>query len=312
MRPGLQLGDCQERVIVVREDMQAQFEDGPVHPLYSTSALIQHMEWTARQHILPYLEPGEEGVGYHVDIKHLRPTSMGATVRIRSTVTEVLPKRVTSHVEAWNEHGKIGEGLLVQALVDAQQLYADANPSVTVVPSVLSDALACEDADVSPLLESDEMVPPVYLASVDGQTQFWFEVLKWETGLFPCTRYDEWLICRARFQQGERQQEVESAFLLRYEVEEWLQALQQSCLPDFVGFTSDFLEPVFTIKLTPQPSGLCHLVLTLRTTLPQVGNLVETSVTNPVISVAFILDVPMRQHLIQQLDVQLEGFPSRL
>jgi predicted thioesterase len=122
MKPGLQVGEVYEFTLTVTEEMRAHFGEVEVHPLYSTASMITHMEWAARQHILPYLEPGEEGVGYHVDVKHLAPTPIGATVRVRATVMEVQLKRVTSHVEAWNDLTQIGDGTFIQGLVPIAKL----------------------------------------------------------------------------------------------------------------------------------------------------------------------------------------------
>ena len=63
MRDGLKVGEQVELTITVDERMRASLLGQPVHPLYGTAAMIEHMEWAARQHILPYLAPGEEGVG---------------------------------------------------------------------------------------------------------------------------------------------------------------------------------------------------------------------------------------------------------
>ena len=117
MKTGLAVGHTYEYSLQVTEAMKARFGEVEVHDLYSTASMITHMEWAARQHILPYLEPGEEGVGYHIDVKHLNPTPIGAMVRVKSTVTQIEPKRVISFVEAWNDETKIGEGTITQALV---------------------------------------------------------------------------------------------------------------------------------------------------------------------------------------------------
>lgn len=131
MKPGLNLGQRYEFSVIVTEAMQARFGDVLVHPLYSTASMITHMEWAARQHILPYLEPGEEGVGYHIDVKHLKPTPLGATVRVAATVSELKPNRVSCQVEAWQEAGTkpisapklVGQGIITQALVQLADLY---------------------------------------------------------------------------------------------------------------------------------------------------------------------------------------------
>ena len=100
------IGHTYEFTAVVTEAMKASLHGVPVHDLYGTTAMIAHMEWAARQHILDSLEPGEEGVGYAIHVTHLNPTPIGATVRVRSEVTGVVTEpsgvvKVTSRVAAW-------------------------------------------------------------------------------------------------------------------------------------------------------------------------------------------------------------------
>lgn len=275
MKPGLPVGDCVEYIVTVTEAMRAQFDGATVHPLYATASMISHMEWAARQHILPYLEPGEEGVGCHVDVKHLAPTPIGAKVRIRSTVTEVTPSRVSSQVEAWNEQGKIGEGTFVQAIVPLEKLYGAAGSAT---------ALGSDDP------------PPAVLG------EFSLEALKWETGMFPCTRYDEWLVCRT--QLGAVQQE--GPFLLRYELEEWIQAMQGLVEGTRSAFQSDFLEPVLNVHMAGGEAGEfeVRVMLTPVQDNGQPTGLVESR--------AWTVDKAGLRRFVEELTVQLEGFPSRL
>lgn len=123
MKPGLSVGETYAFSLTVSEAMKGTLLDHPIHELYGTAAMIAHMEWAARQHILPYLEEGEEGVGHHINVRHLHPTPVGAEVRITSTVSEVGPRRVKSHVAAWWGEIRIGAGEVEQALVEKAILY---------------------------------------------------------------------------------------------------------------------------------------------------------------------------------------------
>lgn len=281
MRPGLQVGHSHEFSVQVTEAMQARLEGGPVHDLYGTASMIAHMEWAARQHILPYLEAGEEGVGYHVDVKHLSPTALGETVRIRSTVTEVGEQRITSHVEAWNAHGKIGDGYLVQAIVSQKAFYARASE-------------ASGKPDDAPPPE------PAVLVSMDGRERFTLDVLRWEAGSLPCTRYDEWLICRAVLSRDGENFPVEGAFLLRYEIEEWLNGAKALANEEKSEFRSDFLEPVLKVEMMAPGAGQIQLSLTL-TPPEQPGRTLIFSVPDAALP-----------GFIRRLEAQVEGFPSRL
>jgi fluoroacetyl-CoA thioesterase len=305
MKPGLRIGDRQEIFIPVREEMQARFDDGPVHPLYGTASLINHMEWAARQHILPYLESNEEGVGYHVDIRHLKPTPIGATVRVLSTVTGLTENRVISRVEAWNAHDKIGEGTLIQALVSKETLYSEIKtPQATGIQTIAFDPDSTVEA---PWAEEVEAPPPAELLSADGNTRFSLELLKWETGLFPCTRYDEWLVCRLTLQQGSETQQTEGPFLLHFEVEEWLYTLQGLLDNTLTYFESDFLEPVLKVRFNKDKDASqyqVHIALS-----PMSSS--EQEASAPMQADFSCTDQHFRI-FIAQLDTQLEGFLSKL
>lgn len=307
MKPGLVLGHTHETTIVVTAQMQAQFPDGPVHALYSTAAMIQHMEWAARQHILPYLEPGEEGVGYHVDVKHLAPAPLGSTVRIRSTVTNIQPRRITSHVEAWLNQTLLGAGHLTQAVVPLSILHQHPDqpePDFPQAPGEPEPATLTQQAD-STIRHTDSTV-----RHTDSPTQFRLAVLRWETGLLPCTRYDEWLICRVALRHQGQHLTHEGAFLLRHELDEWLTAMRQ--LADgpapAAPFQSDFLEPVLQVQVTPDlhQTGGCTLTLNLNKPISSGGW------SGPSLKASFTLEAPTVRTFVQQLAAQLDGFPSRL
>ena len=93
---------------------------GPDAPsMYSTPAMISLIEATCVRLISRYVDPGEQSVGYHVDIRHLAPTPVGKRVTAKVTLREVNGRRCTFDVECWNEDGvKIGEGLHERAVID--------------------------------------------------------------------------------------------------------------------------------------------------------------------------------------------------
>jgi predicted thioesterase len=138
VKPGLQKGQTAQVEITVTPDMSAHFEGHTVHPLYSTSSLIHHMEWTCRKTILPYLEPEEEGMGLHVDVSHLMLTPIGMNVKIKATITEVRDNRVVAEVEAHNWRGKVARGTITQAIVKKQWLENKIN-EMTVIDQLVKE-----------------------------------------------------------------------------------------------------------------------------------------------------------------------------
>lgn len=122
MKPGLKSGATAEIEITVTPEMQAAFADETVHKVYSTYALVHHAEWVARKIILDYLEEHEEGMGYHVDIYHLKPTLPGMQVNLKARVKSIRNNRVTCAIEAFNSLGKIARGFVTQVIVEKDWL----------------------------------------------------------------------------------------------------------------------------------------------------------------------------------------------
>ena len=85
---------------------------GPNAPrMFSTPAMIQLMEGTCVQFLTPYMDTGEQTVGFHVNVKHLAPTKIGQNVRAKVTLNEIKGRRLLFTVEAFNEDGtKVGDG----------------------------------------------------------------------------------------------------------------------------------------------------------------------------------------------------------
>jgi predicted thioesterase len=121
MRPIPPGAEAEVRV-VVDETMLAAFEGQVVHAVYGTAAMVSHLELAGRKIILPYLEEGEEGVGYAIEVTHLAPTLPGMAVTARACYRETRGRQVICDVEAFNQWGKIGEGTFTQVIVDRRQL----------------------------------------------------------------------------------------------------------------------------------------------------------------------------------------------
>ena len=79
-------------------------------PVLSTPAMIGFMERCSVFLLQPYLEEGENSVGYRVNVTHIAPTIIGQKVRVHSIVKAIDGRRITFSVEAFNEREKIGEG----------------------------------------------------------------------------------------------------------------------------------------------------------------------------------------------------------
>jgi hypothetical protein len=145
-----------------------------------------------------------------------------------------------------------------------------------------STAPSSGQGDATPVLPP---LRPAVLVSQDGQTRFSILLLRWETALLPCTRYDEWLECHLGVSTLHDSRVLEGPFLLRFEVEEIFNAAQQAALGNFTAFQSDFLEPVLRFQLykKPETGDMQVQVVLTPPSLPHVaGNSVTESPTIPV------------------------------
>ena len=107
MKPEFQVGLSHE---ITEETLPQHAAPHLAKPVFSTPSMVGFMERCSVGLIKPYLEEGENSVGYAVNIKHIASTPIGQKVRVHSTVKAIEGRRITFAVEAFNEKEKIGEG----------------------------------------------------------------------------------------------------------------------------------------------------------------------------------------------------------
>ncbi|MBW6474162.1 MAG: thioesterase family protein [Anaerolineaceae bacterium] len=100
-------------------------EIGQLAPVLSTPYLVSLMETTAHAAVVPFLNPGQSGVGAMVHIRHLAATPVGMQVRIRAELLEVEGRRFLFKVEAWDEVEKIAEGEHERFIIDWERFMAN-------------------------------------------------------------------------------------------------------------------------------------------------------------------------------------------
>ena len=90
--------------------------------VFSTPSMIGFMERCSVQILKPYLEEGENSVGYRVNVTHIAGTPIGQKVRVKSTVSAINGRRIIFAVEAYNEKEKIGEGEHERVIISPKKL----------------------------------------------------------------------------------------------------------------------------------------------------------------------------------------------
>ena len=117
MKPGLRRGARVELTFLVKPWMKPHLEGLVKHSLYSTWALVYHMETVSRMLLAPYLEASEEAVGGAVLAKHMGPVGIRSTVRVVATLARSRGPKVWTKLEAYCRSRKIGEGSHLQVVM---------------------------------------------------------------------------------------------------------------------------------------------------------------------------------------------------
>ena len=87
-------------------------------PVFATPALAALVEETAWRSVAAFLEPGQGTVGAYLELSHLAPTPVGRRVRCETELTEAEGRKLTFTVVAYDEAGKIAEGIHRRFVVD--------------------------------------------------------------------------------------------------------------------------------------------------------------------------------------------------
>ena len=86
--------------------------------VYATPSMVALMEEAAYKSVQGELEEGKGSVGTLMNVKHLSSTPIGMEVTAKSELVEVDRRRLVFKVEAFDERGKIGEGIHERFIID--------------------------------------------------------------------------------------------------------------------------------------------------------------------------------------------------
>ena len=125
MRPGPPRGETATLEVTVTDAMAAQVAGQQIHPVYGTAALVQHIEEVSRRLLVPHLEPGEEGVGYHIEVTHRAPVPIGAKLVLTAEVAQVGAQRLICEVLVRNGSRIVARGSFEQRVVNRDEFEAE-------------------------------------------------------------------------------------------------------------------------------------------------------------------------------------------
>lgn len=92
--------------------------------VYATPAMIALMEAAALSAVGPLLPPSWSTVGTELNIKHISATPLGMKVCARVELLSIDGRALVFKVEAFDEAGKIGEGIHNRFIVENERFLA--------------------------------------------------------------------------------------------------------------------------------------------------------------------------------------------
>ena len=103
-----------------REDTALEVGSGSLL-VYATPCMVALMEGAACEAIAEALPDEKTSVGTYLEISHISATPVGMEVWAEAEVTAVEGSTVTFQVTAFDESGKIGEGIHKRAVINTQR-----------------------------------------------------------------------------------------------------------------------------------------------------------------------------------------------
>ena len=90
----------------------------------ATPAMIALMENASMMAVKDVLEEGQTTVGGYISSSHLKPTSLGATIKATAKLVAVEGRKLTFKITAEDDGGTIGEGEHIRFVVDARKFMS--------------------------------------------------------------------------------------------------------------------------------------------------------------------------------------------
>ena len=109
-----------ETLVVRHEDTAAVYGSGSLE-VFATPAMIALMEKTCLEGVNDKIGEGNTTVGVAVNIKHLKASPVGATIRCEATLVKVDRRLLVFEVRCYEDHALIGEGTHERFVVDSER-----------------------------------------------------------------------------------------------------------------------------------------------------------------------------------------------
>jgi predicted thioesterase len=109
--------------VVSREDTAAVLGSGDV-PVLGTPRVVALVETASVAAVRDALEPTQTTVGVHIDLEHLRPSAVGATVEAQAMLDAVDGNRLEFAVSVTQDGREVARGRLERQIVDRERFLS--------------------------------------------------------------------------------------------------------------------------------------------------------------------------------------------
>ena len=110
-------------LVVEHKDTAAVYGSGALE-VFATPAMIALMEKTCLESVADKIGEGNTTVGIAVNIKHLKASPVGSTIRCDAEITEVDRRRLVFEVKCFEGETLVGEGIHERFAVDSEKFMS--------------------------------------------------------------------------------------------------------------------------------------------------------------------------------------------
>ena len=110
-------------LVVEHKDTAAVYGSGALE-VFATPAIIALMEKTCLESVADKIGEGNTTVGIAVNIKHLKASPVGSTIRCDAEITEVDRRRLVFEVKCFEGETLVGEGIHERFVVDSEKFMS--------------------------------------------------------------------------------------------------------------------------------------------------------------------------------------------
>lgn len=123
----LEIGIKGYQELTVAESDTAKAHKSGTLDVLATPRMAALMEETAWKSVAGELEDGMGTVGIKLDLGHLAPTPVGMKVWCESVLTGIDGRKLTFSITAFDEAGKIGEGIHERFMIEEAKFQSKAD-----------------------------------------------------------------------------------------------------------------------------------------------------------------------------------------